>query len=218
MPEGELPNLTFSASLSRRLEDAAALLKSHKGPVRIFSHYDPDGIGSAAVASIIRAHRDGGVEAYCTETRPWRQGRITARELADAGVPVTMVVDSAVGLLMPKMNAVLVGADAVEWDGSLLNKVGTVQLACAAARCKVPLICCAESYKFVPPSQRGKRREIEFRESLEVLDGVDLPGVSIWNPVFDRTPPELVTVYATEHGECAPAGALDFSRMHLEGL
>ena len=51
MPEGELPNLTFSASLSRRLEDAAALLKSHKGPVRIFSHYDPDGIGSAAVAS-----------------------------------------------------------------------------------------------------------------------------------------------------------------------
>lgn len=50
MPEGELPNITFSASLSRRLEDAAALLKSHKGQVRIFSHYDPDGIGSAAVA------------------------------------------------------------------------------------------------------------------------------------------------------------------------
>jgi single-stranded-DNA-specific exonuclease len=50
MPVGELPNLTFSASLSRRLEDAVAVLKSHKGQVRIISHYDPDGIGSAAVA------------------------------------------------------------------------------------------------------------------------------------------------------------------------
>ena len=205
----------FAASSGTAVERAAKVPATRvPAKARVLTHCN----SSAAVASIIRAHRDGGVEAYCTETRPWRQGRITARELADAGVPVTMVVDSAVGLLMPKMNAVLVGADAVEWDGSLLNKVGTVQLACAAARCKVPLICCAESYKFVPPSQRGKRREIEFRESLEVLDGVDLPGVSIWNPVFDRTPPELVTVYATEHGECAPAGALDFSRMHLEGL
>jgi ribose 1,5-bisphosphate isomerase len=129
-----------------------------------------------------------------------------------------MVVDSAVGLLMPKMNAVVVGADAVEWDGSLLNKVGTVQLACAASRCKVPVVCCAESYKFVPPSHKGKRREIEIRESLEVLDGVEMPGVAVWNPVFDRTPPEMITVYATEHGECAPAGALDFSNRYLEGL
>jgi len=173
---------------------------------------------SAAVAAIIQAHKNGGVEAFCTETRPWRQGRITARELADAGVPATLIVDSAVGLLMPDINVVLVGADTVEWDGSLLNKIGTSQLACAAASYSVPFISCAESYKFAPPSQADKRREIELRSAAEVLDGAVLPGVNVWNPVFDRTWPELITAYATEHGECVPAGALDFTRKHLEGL
>jgi ribose 1,5-bisphosphate isomerase len=173
---------------------------------------------SAAVAAIIEAHRSGGVEAYCTETRPWRQGRITAHELASAGVPVTIIVDSAVGLLMPKVDAVLVGADAIEWDGSLLNKVGTLQIACAAARCGVPVMCCAESYKFAPPSQRGKRREIELREAMEVLDGSPLEGVGVWNPVFDRTPPELILAFATEHGEVSPGMAFEFASRHLGGL
>ena len=173
---------------------------------------------SAAVAAIIHAHKAGGVEAFCTETRPWRQGRITVRELADAGVPVTLIVDSAVGLLMPDIDAVLVGADTVEWDGSLLNKVGTSQLACAASRNSVPFYCCAESYKFAPPSQAGKRREIELRGADEVLDGAVLPGANVWNPVFDRTPPELITAFVTEHGQVAPAGAFDYTRKHLEGL
>jgi ribose 1,5-bisphosphate isomerase len=190
-----------------------AASKVHAG-ARVLTHCN----SSAAVAAIVQAHKNGGVEAFCTETRPWRQGRITARELADAGVPVTFVVDSAVGLLMPDIDVVLVGADTIEWDGCLLNKIGTSQLACAASSYSVPFISCAESYKFAPPSQAEKRREIELRGEAEVLDGAALPGVKIWNPVFDRTWPELITTYATEHGECVPAGALDFSRKHLEGL
>ncbi|MFH0816533.1 MAG: S-methyl-5-thioribose-1-phosphate isomerase [Methanobacteriota archaeon] len=201
-----------SETAVKRLAVVAAA-KVPKG-ARVLTHCN----SSAAVAAIIRAHQNGGVEAFCTETRPWRQGRITARELAAAGVPVTLVVDSSAGLLMPDIDIVLVGADTVEWDGSLLNKVGTSQLACAAARNSVPFVCCAESYKFAPPSQAGKRREIELRSADEVLDGAELPDVKVWNPVFDRTVPGLINSYATEHGEVAPAGALDFARKHLEGL
>jgi ribose 1,5-bisphosphate isomerase len=173
---------------------------------------------SAAVAAIVRAHDAGGARAYCTETRPWRQGRITARELESAGVPVTLIVDSAVGYVMDGVDIVLVGADTIEWDGSLLNKVGTLQVACAAKRCGKPFVCCAESYKFAPPSHEGRRRELELRDASEVLDGQRMPGVKVLNPVFDRTPPELVTTYATEHGECAPAKALAFAKEYLEGL
>jgi ribose 1,5-bisphosphate isomerase len=205
----------FAAESETAVERVARTAAARLRPgARVLTHCN----SSAAVASIIKAHGQGGVEAYCTETRPWRQGRITASELAAAGVPVTIVVDSAAGLLMPKLDAVLVGADAVEWDGSLLNKIGTLQIACSAARAKVPLICCAESYKFVPPSQRGIRREIELREAMEVLDGAEIPGAGVWNPVFDRTPPELITAYATEHGEVAPGSSLDFATKHLEGL
>mgnify|MGYP002814198869 CR=1 FL=1 len=137
---------------------AIAAARVHKG-AKVLTHCN----SSAAVAAIVQAHKNGGVEAFCTETRPWRQGRITARELAAAGVPVTLVVDSAVGLLMPDINVVLVGADTIEWDGCLLNKVGTSQLACAAVGSARPV---------VEEILRSADRVIEETDGLRIVETV----------------------------------------------
>jgi len=154
-------------------------------------------------------------EVYACETRPMFQGRITARALAAKGVPTTIIVDSASRSLFGGVRAVFVGADAVEWDGSVVNKIGTLQLAACARDHGVPFYVCAESYKFCPPSQTGKRRLIEERDPREVAS---IPGVKVRNPVFDRTPPEMIRKIITEHGAVKPIDTSIYVGKHLEGL
>ncbi|MBI4999927.1 MAG: S-methyl-5-thioribose-1-phosphate isomerase [Euryarchaeota archaeon] len=171
---------------------------------------------SAVVSVLVHAGKAGkGFEAYACETRPKFQGRITARELARNGVPTTIIVDSASRYLFDGVKAVFVGADAVEWDGSVVNKIGTLQLAACARDFKVPFYVCAESYKFCPPSQAGARRPIEERDPREVAS---IPGVRVRNPVFDRTPPEMIARIITEHGAIRPRDTEIYVGKHLEGL
>jgi len=171
---------------------------------------------SAAVAVLVHAKKAGKhFEAYACETRPKFQGRITAKALAGAGIPTTIIVDSASRYLFDGVRAVFVGADAVEWDGSVVNKIGTLQLAACARDFKVPFYVCAESYKFCPPSQKGRRRPIEERDPREVAS---IPGVRVKNPVFDRTPPEMICRIITEHGAVRPSDTSIYVNKHLEGL
>jgi len=166
---------------------------------------------SAAVSVIKTAHQQGKrIKVYATETRPWRQGLITSRELAEAGVDVTLIVDSAVRLVMEDVDKVFVGADTVTAQGTLFNKVGTSQLALAAKELDVPFYVCSETYKFSPLSLNGDNVRIELRDTEEVVKDGDLPkSVKIYNPVFDRTPAKYIDTYITEKGGISPYKARD---------
>lgn len=165
---------------------------------------------TVAVAVLAEGHRTGRVgEVFATETRPFRQGLITSAALAAAGVPCTLVVDSAVEHLLATrdVGAVVVGADTVAADGSLYNKVGTAGVAALAAGRGVPFLSAAGVSKFT--QRRASEVPIEERAAAEVFTRREIaPGVKVLNPVFDRTPARRVTAYLTEAGPLPPAKAV----------
>ncbi len=175
---------------------------------------------SAAVSAMVACHRAGKItRVYACETRPRRQGLITARELAEAKVPVTLIVDSAMRYVMPEISVAFVGTDTLESDGSVINKIGTHLLAATARDHNVPFYACAETYKFLPASKIGRRVEIEKRSVREVVAESEIPGgVEIFNPVFDRVPPELVTGIITEAGIVKPVDAVQIIKKYLGGI
>ena len=158
----------------------------------------------AALSVIKTAFKQGkDISVYATESRPWRQGLLTVKDLSDAGIPVTLIVDSAVRWIMKEIDLAVVGADTVCSNGALINKIGTSQIALAAHEARVPLMVCAESYKFSPKTIQGEMVEIEERETSEVATNLP-PGVKIRNPVFDSTPAEYIDSIATEIGLISP--------------
>lgn len=160
---------------------------------------------TVAIHSIIKAHSHGKkIRVYATETRPWRQGFITAQALADAGVDITLIVDSAVRFFMPETDIVIVGADTITGNGSVVNKIGTSQIALCAHEYSVPVFVCAETYKFSKDFAKGESVIIEERDIAEVIEPGKLPGVKIRNPVFDTTPPKYIKSIITEIGIISP--------------
>jgi ribose 1,5-bisphosphate isomerase len=163
---------------------------------------------SAALSVIHAAFLDGRIEeVYSTESRPWRQGQITVKWLAERNIPVTMIVDSAARYFMNKMDIVCVGADTITANGAVINKIGTSQIALAAREARTPFMVCAETYKFSKETLMGSLVEIEDRGPDEVADPLkpeDLPGVKFRNPVFDATPPEYIDSIITELGIISP--------------
>jgi ribose 1,5-bisphosphate isomerase len=153
----------------------------------------------AALSTIIKAQKDGKkIKVYATESRPKRQGYITVKQLADEGVDVTLIVDSAVRYVMSKVALVIVGADTIASNGAVINKIGTSQIALCAHEARVPVMVCAETYKFSHETMGGELVEIEERDENEVANPDDFPGVRIFNPVFDATPPDYIDVIVTE--------------------
>jgi len=146
------------------------------------------------------------IHVICTETRPMYQGHITARELSSYGIPVTMIIDSAVHHIMKelKVDKVMVGADTVCVNGDLINKIGTSQIAVCAKEQDIEFIVAAESIKFSPLSITGKIVEIEKRDPKEIIDPKKLKGVKILNPVFDITNSEYIDMIVTEFGVIPP--------------
>jgi ribose 1,5-bisphosphate isomerase len=165
---------------------------------------------SAAISTIIRAHEEGkSIKVYATESRPKRQGYITVRQLVKEGVPTTLIVDSAVRHVMPRVDLVVVGADTVASNGAVINKIGTSQIALCAHEARVPVMVCAETYKFSHETLAGELVEIEERDVNEIVKQEDFPGVRIFNPVFDATPPEYIDVIITEEGVISPHAAYE---------
>ncbi|MDG6226066.1 MAG: ribose 1,5-bisphosphate isomerase [Candidatus Thermoplasmatota archaeon] len=202
------------------MDNADDFVKGSLGAVseigRIGSELIPNGStvlthcnSSAALSMIGHAFDDGRVkEVICTESRPWRQGHITARWLAGRGIPVTMIVDSASGLMMDEVDLVVVGADTITSEGRLFNKIGTSLISLAARERGRPFYVCAETYKFTSDDVFEGR--IEERDASEVSDPLspgDLPGVRFRNPVFDVTPPERISGIVTEKGIVEPSMA-----------
>lgn len=170
----------------------------------ILTHCNSD----CALAIIKTAFKQGKrVKAFVTESRPMRQGFISARELSRAGIPTTLIVDSAVRYFIRDVDKVVVGADSIAANGAVINKIGTSQIALIAHEARVPFIVAAESYKFHPGTLVGELVEIEERDPSEIVDPKKFPRVKIRNPVFDVTPPEYVDLIVTERGIIPPSAA-----------
>ena len=167
---------------------------------------------SAVVAVIKKAWKQGKkVQVYSTETRPLFQGRITARILGQAGIPVTMIVDSAARHFMNKVDKVIVGADAIAANGAVVNKVGTSMVALAAREARTLFFVAAETYKFSPETMVGELIVLEERLPSEIISPERLKtmeNVSVRNPSFDVTPPEYIDLIITEKGIIPPQGAI----------
>lgn len=165
---------------------------------------------SSAALSIIKSAWGQGkdINIIATEARPRYQGHLTVKELADEGIPTTLIVDSAARSFMKEIDKVIVGADSIAANGAVINKIGTSQIALAADEARVLFMVAAETYKFHPETLLGGLVEIEERSPEEVADPFEFEGVNIRNPAFDVTPPEYVDLIITEKGAIPPQAAI----------
>jgi len=169
-----------------------------------------------ALACVKAALDDGKhIEAVVKETRPRKQGHITAEQLREWDVPVTVIVDNAGRRYLDEVDHVLVGADSIAADGSVINKVGTSMLAVAARERGVPVMVAAQTLKLHPDTLTGHTVEIEMRDETEVLSAADrerLGDPDVENPAFDVTPPRYVDAIVTERGQFPPESVVTLMR------
>jgi ribose 1,5-bisphosphate isomerase len=161
-----------------------------------------------ALACVEAAVEDGKqIEAYVKETRPRNQGLITAERLRVLGVPVTLIVDNAAHRYLDEVDHLLVGADSIAADGSVVNKIGTSGLAVSARENDVPIVVAAQTIKLHPGTMTGHTVEIEMRDESEVIDEEkreEVGDIEVLNPAFDVTPPRHVDAIVTESGQFPP--------------
>lgn len=143
-------------------------------------------------------------KVFTTETRPLFQGRKTVEHLATGGINVTLIIDSAAPFILsggfgkfvtPEM--VLIGADAILPDGSIINKVGSYGIALAAWKNKIPVYSVAGLLKLAEKDQI-----IELRDEAEIV--FSSPDFDVFNPAFDKVPAELITGIICEQGIIKP--------------
>ncbi|HJW65703.1 MAG TPA: ribose 1,5-bisphosphate isomerase [Candidatus Bathyarchaeia archaeon] len=160
---------------------------------------------SSTVTHLLRkANQDGKTfEVICTETRPVFQGRITAKEMLDLGVKTTFIVDSAAHSFMKKADIVIVGADAITSEGSIINKIGTATIALLANETRVPFYVASELLKFDPATLGGEYEMIEERSEDEVW--TDAPeNLVVRNPAFEVTKRNFIHGLICEEGIIPP--------------
>jgi methylthioribose-1-phosphate isomerase len=189
-----------------------ALAFPDDGPLRILTHCNTGPLAcgqfGTALGVVQVAHHDGrAVHVWVDETRPYLQGaRLTAWELAQAGVPHSLIPDVAAGHLMAQgeVDVVIVGADRIAANGDVANKVGTYPLAVLAARHGIPFYVAAPISSVDLATATGSDIPIEMRSADEVLSirGVRIapPDTDVRNPAFDVTPAELVSGIVTDEG------------------
>ena len=187
----------------------AALVPDGKG---ILTHCNAGGLATAGYGTalgVVRAALEGGKKCavFADETRPWLQGaRLTAWELLQDGIPVTLLPDAAAASLLSsgRIGCVVVGADRIARNGDTANKVGTYPLALAARAAGVPFYVAAPVSTLDLRAASGREIPIEERGPEEVthLKGqrVAPEGVQVFNPAFDVTPAAYVAAIITEKG------------------
>ncbi|MEM7199391.1 MAG: S-methyl-5-thioribose-1-phosphate isomerase [Planctomycetota bacterium] len=165
-----------------------------------------------ALAVMFAAHRLGKkFKVLADETRPLLQGaRLTALELAEEGIPVQVIADSAAAGLMARgeIDVVVTGADRVAANGDVANKVGTYSLSLAAKAHNVPMYVVAPMSTFDLSIPDGSHIPIEDRDPAEVLEmagsRVAAAGVGARNPAFDVTPAAHLSGLVTDRGIIRP--------------
>ena len=179
---------------------------------RVLTHCNAGALATAGhgtALGVIRSAVEAGkhVAVFADETRPFLQGaRLTAWELQQDGIDVTLVADSAAGFLMSRgrVDAVIVGADRVAANGDVANKIGTYPLAVLARRHGIPFYVACPLSTIDVGVKSGAEIPIEERGAEEVLGYGETrwapAGTAALNPVFDVTPADLVTALITERG------------------
>lgn len=169
------------------------------------------GIGTALAPIYVAAERGWQVRVFADETRPLLQGsRLTAWELARAGIEVTVIADNTAGALLSREapDIAMVGADRIAANGDVANKVGTYGLAVLARHHGVPFYVLAPTSTVDLGTATGTDIPIEFRSPDEVRRGFGRPTAppdsAVWSPAFDVTPAALVDGIVTEEGICRP--------------
>jgi methylthioribose-1-phosphate isomerase len=168
--------------------------------------------GHGTALGVIRSARDAGkrISVIANETRPYLQGaRLTAWEMVQENIPVTLVTDNMAGYLMQqgRVDVIVVGADRIAANGDTANKIGTYTLAVLAGRHRIPFYIAAPLSTIDIAIADGSAIPIEERDPAEVTGfrGVRWApeGVSVANPAFDVTPAALITGLVTEKGVIA---------------
>lgn len=165
-----------------------------------------------ALAGLYLAHERGWrIRVFADETRPVLQGsRLTAWELQQAGIDVTVICDNMAATVMAQglVHAVVVGADRIARNGDTANKIGTLALAVLAHHFGIPFYVVAPRSSFDPAIDSGGGIPIEQRPIDEVINGFGRRtaplGVQVYNPAFDVTPHELISAIITEDGIFRP--------------
>ncbi|MDS4030160.1 MAG: S-methyl-5-thioribose-1-phosphate isomerase [Candidatus Contendobacter sp.] len=202
---------------NRRMGELGAALLGERGAV--LTHCNAGALATGgygtALGVIRRGHEAGLIEqVYADETRPWLQGtRLTAWELAQDGIPVTVLADGAASALLRQgtVRWVIVGADRIAANGDVANKIGTYGLAVAARYHGVRFMVVAPASTVDMNIASGAEIPIEQRAAEELLtfggQPVAAAGTKAWNPSFDVTPAALVDALVTERGVAlAPDG------------
>lgn len=165
--------------------------------------------GYGTALGVIRSAFAAGklTRVYADETRPWLQGaRLTAWELLQDGVPVTLLADGAAASLMRQgeVDWVVVGSDRIAANGDVANKIGTYHLVVAAKHHQLKVMVVAPTSTIDMSLPSGAEIPIEVRDGAEIescgKQRVAAAGVKVWNPVFDVTPAGMVDAIVTEKG------------------
>jgi methylthioribose-1-phosphate isomerase len=180
----------------------------------ILTHCNAGALATAgqgtALSIIFEAHKRGKkFKVYADETRPLLQGaRLTAWELKQAGIDVTVICDNMAGWLMKqgRINAVITGADRIAANGDVANKIGTYSLSILAGKHGIPFYVAAPSSTFDLSIKSGAEIPIEQRPAEEITcrwgsnKRIVPAGVDVYNPAFDVTEAQNVTAIITEKG------------------
>ncbi len=183
-----------------------------KDGARVLTHCNAGALATAGwgtALGVIRSAVEAGkkISVIADETRPFLQGaRLTAWEMVQENIPVTLITDNMAGHLMAlgEVDAVIVGTDRVAANGDVVNKIGTYMVAVLAQRHHIPFyVACPlstidmniASGDHIPIEERAADEVKGFRDSRWAAE-----GVTIRNPAFDVTPAELVTALITEKG------------------
>lgn len=195
---------------NRRMARLGAALLGERGAV--LTHCNTGSLatgGYGTALGVIRTGYAAGLieRVYADETRPWLQGaRLTAWELVQDRIPVTLLADAAAAALMRQggVRWAIVGADRIAANGDVANKIGTYQLAVAARHHGVRFMVVAPTSTVDLGIASGAAIPIEQRAATELLtlggQAVAAAGAEVWNPSFDVTPAALVDALVTERG------------------
>ncbi len=199
----------------------AALIRDGQG---VLTHCNAGGLATAdygtALAVMFAAAEQGRrFQVFADETRPLLQGaRLTAWELQQRGLDVTLICDNMAAQVMKekRVHLVVVGADRIAANGDTANKIGTYGVALLAAAHKIPFYVAAPSSTFDLSLATGDAIPIEQRDPREVTHGFGRQtapdGVRVYNPAFDVTPHHLIAGIVTEKGLIRPVTEANIRR------
>ena len=200
----------------------AKLLENDSG---VLTHCNAGGLATAdygtALAVFFAAQEEGkNLHIYADETRPLLQGaRLTAWELQQRGIEVTLICDSMAAQVMleGRVQAVVTGADRIAANGDVANKIGTYQVALVAAAHDIPFYVAAPTSTFDLSLTSGDQIPIEQRDPAEITHSFGQQtapdGIQVYNPAFDVTPARLIRAIICEKGVIQPVSAASIAAL-----